>query len=236
MARRSVLALFVLAGSLALTQSADAQILPLFRRQQQSTGSETNPEHEQKKTQAQAAYQAGDLPKTIELMDGVLRENPRDSVAYYLRGGARVDLGARSMDTKLVREGVADAREAIRFDTQQSSLYYLPYLFGMKSLAVLENRKEHAETAVKQATLVLERPNLKEDERANLLYQRAQAENWLSKSDEAINDLQEALKLAPSHFGAGPRWPTSTSRRAAALKPWPPSTSSSSCSRKIRSA
>ena len=90
MARRSVLALFVLAGSLALTPTADAQILPLFRRQGQPTASETNPEHEQKKTQAQAAYQAGDLPKTIELMDAVLRENPRDSVAYYLRGSARV--------------------------------------------------------------------------------------------------------------------------------------------------
>jgi tetratricopeptide (TPR) repeat protein len=204
MARRSVLILFVLVGSFALTQTADAQILPLFRRQGQGqpTASETNPEHEQKKTQAQAAYQAGDLPKTIELMDSVLRENPRDSIAYYLRGSARVDLGAHTMDTKLVRDGVADAREAIRFDTQQSSLYYLPYLFGMKSLAVLENRKEHAETAVKQATLVLDRPNLKEDERANLLYQRAQAEAWLSKNDESINDLQEALKLAPSHFGA----------------------------------
>src|ERR1700734_2005370 len=37
MARRSVLALFVLAGSLASTQTADAQILPLFRRQGQPT-------------------------------------------------------------------------------------------------------------------------------------------------------------------------------------------------------
>ena len=67
------------------------------------------------------AYQAGDLPKTIELMDSVLRENPRDSIAYYLRGSARVDLGAHTMDTKFVRDGVADAREAIRFDTS-----YLP--------------------------------------------------------------------------------------------------------------
>ncbi len=200
MARRSVLALLVLVGLVTCSQPALAQIFPFRNRQMQ--GPDANPEHEQKKTQAQAAYQAGDFPKTIELMDSVLRENPRDSVAYYLRGSAKVDMGARSMDSKLVRDGVADAREAIRYDTQQSSLFYLPYLFGMKSLAQLENRKEHAETAIKQATLVLERPNLKEDEKANLLYQRAQAEMWLGKNDEAINDLQESLKLSPSHFGA----------------------------------
>jgi tetratricopeptide (TPR) repeat protein len=199
MARRSVIALVVLAGTLAWTAPADAQILPFFRRQ---TGPDTNPEHEQKKTQAQSAYQSGDFPKAIELMDSVLKEDPRDSVAYYLRGSARVDLGARTFDPKLVREGVSDAREAIRFDTQRTSIYYLPYLFGMKNLAQLENRKEHAETAVKIATQVLDNPALKEDERANLLYQRAQAEAWLNKTDEATNDLLDALKLAPSHFGA----------------------------------
>jgi tetratricopeptide (TPR) repeat protein len=201
MARRSVIVLLFIGCSFALSATADAQLLPLFRRSQQMER-DTNPEHEQKKTQAQSAYQAGDFPKTIELMDAVLKENPRDSVAYYLRGSARVDLGARTFDAKLVRDGVADAREAIRFDTQQTSLYYLPYLFGMKSLATLENRKDHAQTAVDQATLVLGRPTLKEDERANLLYQRAQAEAWLGKNDEAINDLQEGLRLAPSHFGA----------------------------------
>ncbi|HXY34399.1 MAG TPA: tetratricopeptide repeat protein [Planctomycetaceae bacterium] len=196
MPRRFVIALLVFGCWFALSVTAEAQ---LFGRRLER---DSNPEHEQKKREAQSAYQAGDFPKTIELMDAVLRENPRDSVAYYLRGSARVDLGARSFDSKLVRDGVADAREAIRFDTQQTSLYYLPYLFGMKSLASLENRKEHAQTAVDQATLVLGRPNLKEDERANLLYQRAQAQAWLGKNDDAINDLQEALRLAPSHFGA----------------------------------
>jgi tetratricopeptide (TPR) repeat protein len=201
MPRRSVILLLFIGCWFGLSATADAQLLPLFRRGQPMER-DTNPEHEQKKTQAQSAYQSGDFPKTIELMDAVLKENPRDSVAYYLRGSARVDLGARTYDTKLVRDGVADAREAIRYDTQQTSLYYLPYLFGMKSLAALENRRDHAQTAIDQATLVLGRPAIKDDERANLLYQRAQAEAWLAKNDEAVNDLQEALRLAPSHFGA----------------------------------
>jgi tetratricopeptide (TPR) repeat protein len=201
MLRRLPLVLVVFSLSGVLSATAEAQLLPFLRRPQQMDR-DTNPEHEQKKTQAQSAYQAGNLPKTIELMDSVLKENPRDSVAYYLRGSARVDLGAQNFDSKLVREGVADAREAIRFDTQQSSLYFLPYLFGMKSLAALENRKEHAQTAVDQATQVLGRFGLKDDERANLLYQRAQAQAWLGKNDEAITDLQDALKLTPSHFGA----------------------------------
>jgi lipoprotein NlpI len=200
MARRLVILLLFLGSWFALSATADAQLLPFLRRPQ--SGPDTNPEHEQKKTQAQSAYQAGDFPKTIELMDAVLRENSRDSVAYYLRGSARVDLGARTFDSKLVRDGVADAREAIRYDTQRIPLYYLPYLFGMKSLAALENRKDHAETAVNIATQVLATPTLKEDERANLLYQRAQAEAFLGKNDEAINDLQEGLRLVPSHFGA----------------------------------
>jgi tetratricopeptide (TPR) repeat protein len=199
MSRSGLIALLCLGCSLALVTPAEAQLF--FRRGQQMER-DTNPEHEQKKTQAQSAYQSGDFPKTIELMDGVLKENPRDSVAFYLRGSARVDLGARTLDSKLVREGVSDAREAIRYDAQRSSLYYLPYLFGMKSLAALENRKEHAETAVTISTQVLGNPSLKEDERANLLYQRAQAEAWLAKNDEAVTDLQEAVKLAPTHFGA----------------------------------
>jgi tetratricopeptide (TPR) repeat protein len=198
MRRRSVIALLCLGIGLALSVSAEAQ---LFRRPLRMDR-DTNPEHEQKKTQAQSAYQSGDFPKTIELMDSVLRENSRDSIAYYLRASARVDLGARTFDSKLVRDGVADAREAIRYDTQQTSLYYLPYLFGMKTLATLENRKDHAQTAVDQATLILGRPGLKDDERANVLYQRAQAAAWLGKTDDAVNDLQEALKLTPNHFGA----------------------------------
>jgi tetratricopeptide (TPR) repeat protein len=199
MSRSGLIALLCLGCSLAFVTSAEAQ---LFFRRGQQLDRDTNPEHEKKKTQAQSAYQSGDFPKTIELMDGVLKENPRDSIAYYLRGSARVDLGARTYDSKLIREGISDAREAIRYDAQRSSLYYLPYLFGMKSLATLENRREHAETAVTIATQVLGNPSLKDDERANLLYQRAQAEAWLAKNDEAVTDLQEAVKLTPSHFGA----------------------------------
>jgi lipoprotein NlpI len=164
-------------------------------------GRGTNPDHERRKTEADKAQQAGDFQRAIDLVDPVLRENPRDAVAYYLRAGARVELGIRKNDTRLIRGGIADAREAIRND-QRTPMYYLPYLHGMKNLAVLENRRDHAETSVKAATQALAQPGLSNEDRANLLFQRAQAQGYLAKVDEAVADLDEALRLVPNHFGA----------------------------------
>ncbi len=152
--------------------------------------------------EADKAQQAGDFQHVIEITNEVLQQSPQDAAAYYLRGSAKVELGVREGDTKLIRDGVADAREAIRFDTQRTAMYYLPYLHGMKNLAIIENRKEHAETAITIATQILGVNGISNDDKANLLFQRAQAEGWLTKTDPAIADFEEALRLVPTHFGA----------------------------------
>jgi lipoprotein NlpI len=161
-----------------------------------------NPEHEKTKTEADKANQSGDFQKAIDLTDMVLRQNPRDAVAYYLRAGAKVELGIRQGNAKLIREGVADSREAIRYDSKHTTMYFLPYLHGMKNLGVLENRRDHAETSIAIANQVLSVPGISNEDKANLLFQRSQAQAWLGKTDDAIADCNEALKLVPMHFGA----------------------------------
>ncbi len=203
MPRRTILST-VLAAVLCLisTSAADAQLRIFRDRRDSRSESPVNPAHEDSKRSAETAYQNGDYQKAVDLTSQVISENPTDHVAYYLRGSAKVDLGLQRGDRKLIREGIADAREAIRVDPKRSAIYYLPYLYGMKSLATMENRKEHAEIAVKVAEQALGIPNLKPDEKANLLYQRAMSQAFLKKYDEAITDCQEALKLQPSHLGA----------------------------------
>jgi lipoprotein NlpI len=210
MAYRFLIVLLVLTSSIVLPRPAAGQQSPygsLFggdspfsRRPNQ--GNEGNPARNQKMVEADKAQQGGDFPHVIEITDELLRQNPQDSAAFYLRGSAKVELGVRQGDAKLVRDGVADAREAIRYDSQHTAMYYLPYLHGMKSLAIIESRKEHAETAITIATQILGVPGISNDDKANLLFQRAQAEGWLGKSDSAIADFEEALKIVPTHFGA----------------------------------
>lgn len=161
-----------------------------------------NPLHEQSKRQAEQAYTDGDFDKVPPLLDTVLRQNPRDDVALYLRGSARIELGLVRGTTTLVREGISDCRQAILLDTRQQSMYYLPYLYGMTNLSALENRPQHAEVSVQVSTQALGKTGLKPEDRANLLYQRALAHQTLNKLDLAATDYDAAIKLQASHLGA----------------------------------
>jgi tetratricopeptide (TPR) repeat protein len=215
MANRLVVVAFLLGFWFTLSQPVTAQQTPygpIFRDgdspnrdrdgfPQRGPG-QSNPELNQKMIDADKARQAGEFQRAIDLTDEILRQSPHESIAFYLRASARVELGVRQGDSKLIRDGVADSREAIRYDTKHIAMYYLPYLHGMKNLAVLENRKEHAETAATIATQILGVAGVSNDDRANLLFQRAQAQGWLGKTDQAIADFEEALRLVPTHFGA----------------------------------
>jgi len=197
MISRRILCCLCLAVLLGSSSHVSAQ-LRLFRR----SGSRIDAAHERAKTAADQAYQSGNYQRAVELTTSVLRANPRDSVAYYLRASSRVEIGLQNGDAKLIRDGISDARNAIRYDTAGDALYYIPYLYGMTKLAEVENRKEHAEETVKTAGTALKMAGNSSEKKANILYQRALAEVYLRRFDPAITDFQLAIKLVPKHLGA----------------------------------
>ncbi|HEX6984875.1 MAG TPA: tetratricopeptide repeat protein [Planctomycetaceae bacterium] len=189
--RRPALAgLFLLAASLPFPASG------------QTAGGAADPAAEQAKTQAEEAYRRGEFDRAVELTDSVLRKNPNDHVALYLRGSSRVEQGIQRRDAQLLRDGIADAREAIRLGGRDNSIYYLPYLYGMTNLSILENRDDHAEIAVQIADQALGNAALKPDQKANLLYQRGLAKAFLRQTDAAVKDHQEAVRLNPQFLAA----------------------------------
>jgi lipoprotein NlpI len=157
---------------------------------------------DQRRSAAEQAYQQGDFLRVLELTTSMIEANSRDAVAFYLRGSARVELGRAQRDNKAVRNGIADARQAIAIGGTDQAVYYLPYLYGMTNLAALENRKSHAEVALKIAGDALAQLRLKPEEKANLHYQRALTQVFLGNFEAAIADYQQAMDLVPAHLGA----------------------------------
>lgn len=168
----------------------------------QVTEANANPAHEKTKREAESFYKQGKYTQTIALTSQVIKENPKDDVAFYLQGSAKVEHGLRTGNTQLVREGIADAREAIGINGQNKIDYYLPYLYGMSTLARLEGRKEHAEVAVKVADQVLNLSKINEDQKANVLYQKARTQTMLGKPAEAAQSYEQALRFNSMHMGA----------------------------------
>ena len=191
--------------ALALLATAATLAEAQGRRSSRQPAPTANQRHEDLKTQADQAYQRGDFDQTLELTSRVLRESPRDHVALYLQGSARIEIGTSRNQPQMVRDGIADVREAIRHagTTSPNPNYYLPYLAGMTRLSTVEGRPDHAETAVKVADQVLEKlPRLNAENRANLLYQRGNAQVFLKNYDRAIADFQAALEQERQHLGA----------------------------------
>jgi tetratricopeptide (TPR) repeat protein len=195
--------LLALTASAALADDDDKKPIPATNSPaNQSPDLNLRPEHDQARNEADQAYRRADHKKVIELTSGVLAQNPKDHVALYLRGSSRVDLGVASRDGALIRNGIADARQAISIKTDDNMNYYLPYLFGMTNLAGLESKPAHAQVAVDFATQLLGQPKLKGEQRSNTLYQRALANLALSDQVRAVADYQEAIRITPTHLGA----------------------------------
>lgn len=166
------------------------------------TGERVNANHELAKSNAERAHQHGDYQRAVDLTSNVLAENPRDHVAFYIRAGSRIELGMRQEDSQMVRDGVGDAREAIRLKRTDNTLYYLPYLYGMSQLSELEDNKQHAEVAVQVAGQVIGSTGLSGEDKANLFYQRAFAHTRLGDHASAVADYESALEVDPKHLGA----------------------------------
>lgn len=154
---------------------------------------------------AQEAYHEGRFEQCIDLTTQVLEANPRHSVARYHRASALVELGRRDRSIEKVREGIADAREALSIAGKQYLIFHIPYFYGMTSLAELENRASHAELTIKIATPLLQRPELPPGVKGMVYYQRALARIFLKDYLGAAADYGEALRIDPqfqaAHFG-----------------------------------
>ncbi|MAG94659.1 MAG: hypothetical protein CMJ48_13070, partial [Planctomycetaceae bacterium] len=188
--------------TILITTTLTAQAQPPAPRTRTRPRAALNPAHEKMKIQADQAYQKGDFQRSVELTSVVLSQNPTDHVAYYLRASANVELGQTNGNAAVVRRGITDAREALRISDTRDADYYLPYLYGMTILARMENKKEHAKIVVSVATPIIGRPTLTDEEKANLLYQRAMGQVVLEEFEKAATDFQTATKLVPSHLGA----------------------------------
>lgn len=163
---------------------------------------QSNPEIEKLRADAQKAYEETEYQKAKDLTNRILAVNPKDHAAMYLRASARVELGVLNRDLKEIREGIEDSRESLKIAGSGEYNYYLPYLFGMISLANIEDKKEHANVALEVAKTVLNKSSLTPEQRANVLYQRASAHMYLKDVNAAIDDYQAAIKGFPLHMGS----------------------------------
>ena len=141
---------------------------------------------------AETAYVSGQFANTIRLSDQRLEAAPNDHVALYLRASARIEVGRAARNREQVRAGIADARKAIELGGATNTKYYLPYLYGMSTLAEVENKPEHAKTAAKTANQLINVEQNK-DIKANLLYQRARINVALRKYSNAELDFRQAI-------------------------------------------
>ena len=136
--------------------------------------------------------------------DGALRGNPRNHQALYFRGSGKVELGLLRGDADMVRDGIADARQAISLGGRTNSKYYLPYLYGMTNLGVIEDNPDHATVAADTAGTVLSRDGLDADTKANLLYQKGLAERFAGDNAAAVRSFGAALEADPTRSRARP--------------------------------
>ena len=152
----------------------------------------------------EVAYQSGRFPQAITQADRMLRSNPNDHVALYLRGSAKIEQGLIAGTADLVRGGIADARQAIEKGGSTNPRYYLPYLYGMTNLSMIEDRPDHAEVAIGIAEQVLaaQASGGDPETRSNLLYQRALARQFLGRTDDAVADFDAAVAVNPQHIAA----------------------------------
>jgi tetratricopeptide (TPR) repeat protein len=156
---------------------------------------------------ADSAYQQGDYAKVVELATWLIDNYPSDNVhvAYHLRASAKIEQGRQAGSGKQIRDGISDARQAVQLAGVEYPWTYIPYVYGMSSLAEIERRKEHADMAIKAVTPVLQYPeskNFTAEDRANLYYQRGLAYSARGDYKLAANDHAEAIRLSPQHLGS----------------------------------
>ena len=161
------------------------------------------PQHEGQRKQATAAFDKSDWATVISITDEILKANPKDNLALHLRGSSRIEYGIAMGDPATIRYGIADSREAITIAGQNAEFnYYLPYLYGMTSLANIEGQASHAQVAVQIATQLLGHPKITDGQKANTYYQRGLAQAAAKDATAAVKDFKAAIALDPKHIAS----------------------------------
>ena len=148
------------------------------------------------------ANQRGEYTEVVRLASILIAKDEKDYFALHLRASAKIELGRQSRDMRSVREGVADARAALGIAGKKAVWLFIPYLYGMTTLAELESRPEHAKVGIDVITPVLARTDLAPADRANLLYQRGLAYFTRREIETALVDFNAALAAVSTHVGA----------------------------------
>ncbi|MBC8289769.1 MAG: tetratricopeptide repeat protein [Planctomycetes bacterium] len=167
------------------------------------TRAQSLPQHEGQRKQATQAFDKGDWATVISITSEILKANPKDNLALHLRGSSRIEYGIAISEPQTIRYGIADSREAITIAGQDAEFnYYLPYLYGMTSLANIENQATHAQVAVQIATQLLGHPKITDGQKANTYYQRGLANSAMKEATAAIKDFKAAIALDPKHIAS----------------------------------
>jgi tetratricopeptide (TPR) repeat protein len=196
-----VIALLV-AGSINSGVFAQDRDFNFFNNQQIP---QQNSEANRYRADAEQAYQRGDFKRVIEIANSLLASYATDNphVAWYWRASAKLELARQARSAAQIREAINDARQAINIGGTKHRYLYIPYVFGLSSLAEIEGRSEHAELAIKVITPILQEPlttDYTADNKANLYFQRAIAHAARKDLKAATLDYTEAIRLSPQHL------------------------------------
>lgn len=179
----------------------------LFDFDDSPSAPQRNPEADKHRAEADQAYQRGEYQRVIELSNLLLTRYGEDNphVAYHMRASAQIELGRQARSSKQIRDGIADARQALSLEGRKYTWLYIPYLYGLTSLSEIEKRREHADMTLQVVAPLLQRPVTPEfsaDDKANLTYQQGLAHVALGDLKSATSDFTEAVRLSPQSWGA----------------------------------
>ena len=154
---------------------------------------------------ANAAMGVRDFTRAETLAGKAIANDPQDHEALFIRSAARVQMGIAAHSNIQVRAAIADASGAVKILKDRGlparMEYYIPYLYGMTTLGAIEKNPAIVKSSQDFVNKMLEKTGLTPTEKANFLYQHCLTAVQFEKYDDAIADLEAALKLVPNHYG-----------------------------------
>ena len=152
--------------------------------------------------EADAAYKAGNYSRVEQLANELILSSPESATGLHLRASARIELGRKSGSKQQLRNGIEDSRQALSRAGKTHAWLYIPYMYGMTTLAEVEKKPAHAQAALTALRPVLARSDLKDEEKSQLRFQAGLANLAAGNPTAAIREFQTTLKIDPRHMAA----------------------------------